>query len=193
MSAFWNSRCQTQLLEDGQIQAPVAQERRVLWRPDMHQMKARSVYFQASDWSYGPLKSTIFHGFGSHPWIRASVSPEPYKLWPWLLHHWIQQRLRFKRMCRNIVTTTSDLELWTHEASGFGSGGSIHGAISPEPNNLWTWDLHHWIQQRLKFKRICRNTVTTPSDLELWTREVSYISWIWFGWVSLWCHISWTL
>ena len=76
-------------------------------------------------WSYGPLKSTTFHGFGSRGWIRAGISPEPYK--------------------------------------------------------LWTWDLHHWIQQRLKFKRMCRNIVTTPSDLELWTREISYVSWIWFG------------
>ena len=88
-------------------------------------------------WSYGPLKSTIFHGFGSCGWIRAGISPEPYK--------------------------------------------------------LWTWDLRHWIQQRLMFKRMCRNTVTTPSDLELWTREISYVSWIWFMWLNLCWHISWTL
>ena len=85
-------------------------------------------------WSYGPLKSTIFHGCGSHGWIRTG--------------------------------------------------------ISPEPDTLWTWDLHHWIQQRLRFKRMCRNIVTTPSDLEQWTREISYVSWIWFGLVDLWYHIS---
>ena len=39
-------------------------------------------------------------GFGSHGWIRAGITPEPYKLWTWHVHHWIQQRLRYKRMCR---------------------------------------------------------------------------------------------
>jgi len=74
-------------------------------------------------------------------------------------------------MCRNIVTTLLD---WSYELlnsamfHGFGSGGLIHGAISPQPDNLWTRYLHHWIQrQRLKFKRVCRNTVITPSGLEL--------------------------
>ena len=32
---------------------------------------------------------------------------------------------------------------------------------------------------RLMFKRMCKSIVTTPSDLELWTREISYVSWIW--------------
>ena len=126
--------CMCSIRWEGQIQAPVAQERRVLW------MKAPSLYFQTivKSWgdnpSYGPLKSTIFHGFGSHGWIRASISPEPFKVWTWQLHNWIQQRLRFKRMCRNIVTTLLDLELWTP--------------------------------------------------------EFSYVSWIWFRWVDSWCHIS---
>ena len=120
-------RCKLEVSQDRQIQVPVAQERRVLWRPDLHQMKAPSLYVQTiatswgwqphQIWSYGPLKSTIFHGFGSRGWIRAGISPEPYKLWTWDLHHWIQQRLRFKRVCRNIVTTPSDLELWTREIS----------------------------------------------------------------------------
>ena len=88
-------------------------------------------------WSYGPLKSTIFHGFGLRGWIRAGISPEPYK--------------------------------------------------------LWTWNLHHWIQQRWGFKRMCRNIVTTPSDLELWAPEVNRISWIWLVWVNSCWHISRTL
>ena len=96
----------------------------ILWQP--HQI-----------WSYGPVKSAMFHGFGLGWLICVTISPEPYK--------------------------------------------------------LWTWDLHHWIQQRLTFKRMCRNTVTTPSDLELWAREISYVSWIWFMWVNLCWHISWTL
>ena len=33
----------------------------------------------------------------------------------------------------------------------------------------------------------------TPSDLELWTCEISYVSWIWFGLVDLWYHSSRTL
>ena len=40
----------------------------------------------------------------------TGISPKPYKLWTWDLYHWIQQRLRFKRLCRNIMTTASDLE-----------------------------------------------------------------------------------
>ena len=100
-------------------------------------MKAPSLYVQIiatswgwqphQIWSYGPLKSTIFHGFGSRGWICAGISPEPYK--------------------------------------------------------LRTWDLHHWIQQRLTFGRMCKSIVITPSDLELWTREISYVSWIGLGWL----------
>jgi len=75
---------------------------KVLWQP--HQM-----------WSYGPMKSAMFHGFGLGWLICGTISPEPYKLWTWDLHHWIQQRLRFKRIC---------------------------GVKSPEPYILWTWDLH---------------------------------------------------
>ena len=96
----------------------------ILWQP--HQI-----------WSYGPMKSAMFHGFGWCGWICAGISPEPYK--------------------------------------------------------LWTRDFHHWIQQRLRFKRMCKNIVTTSSDMDLWTREISYVSWIWFGLVDLWYHISRTL
>jgi len=35
--------------------------------------------------------------------------------------------------------------------------------------------------------------MTTLSDLELWTCEISYVSWIWFGLVDLWYYISQTL
>ena len=35
-------------------------------------------------------------------------------------------------------------------------------------------------------------TIAT-SDLELWAPEVNHISWIWFGLVDLWYHISQTL
>jgi len=138
----------------------------ILWQP--HKM-----------WSYGPLKSTTFHGFGSCGWIRAGISPEPYKLWTWNLHYWIQQRLRFERMCRNIVTTPSDLELWTCEisyVSWLWFGLVDCGNITPEPYTLWTWDLYHWIQQRLRFKRSCRNIVTTSSNLELWAPEFNLVS-----------------
>ena len=96
----------------------------ILWQP--HQI-----------WSYGPLNSTTFHGFSLCGWICAGIFPKPYK--------------------------------------------------------LWTWDLHHWIQQRLRFKMMCRNIVTTPSDLKLWTHEISYVQWIWFAWVNLCWHISWSL
>ena len=136
---------------------------KVLWQP--HQI-----------WSYGPVKSAIFHGFGSCGWIGAGISPEPYKLWTWDLHHWIQP---FKRMCKSIVTTPSDLELWTREisyVSWIGLGWLICGTISPEPYKLWTWDLYHWIEQRLRFKRFCRNIVTTPSALELWAPELNHVS-----------------
>jgi len=40
---------------------------------------------------------------------------------------------------------------------------------------------------------MCKYIVTTPSDLELWTREISYASWIWFGLVDLWYNNSQTL
>ena len=78
-------------------------------------------------WALMPV-SAIFQGFGSRGWNHASISPKPYKLWTWHLHHWIQPQLRFKMMCRNIVTASSGLELWAREVSyfhGFGSGGSI--------------------------------------------------------------------
>jgi len=90
----------------------------------------------------------------------------------------------------------SDLELWTPESTifhGFGSRGWICAGISSEPYKLWTWDLHHWIQQRLRFKSMCRNIVTTPSYLELWAPEFNHITWIWFVWVNLCWHISWNL
>ena len=29
---------------------------------------------------------------------------------------------------------------------GFDSGGSIHGAISPEPYNLWIQDMHRTVE-----------------------------------------------
>ena len=139
----------------------------ILWQP--HQI-----------WSYGPVKSAIFHGFGSCGWICAGISPEPYKLWTWDLHHWIQQRLTFKRMCRNTVTTPSDLELWTREISyvswiWFGLV-DLWYHISWTLYQLWTGDLYHWIQQRLRFKRFCRNIVINPSGLELWAPDFNHVS-----------------
>ena len=47
-------------------------------------------------WGYGPMKSATFHGFGLGWLIGGTITPEPYKLWTWDLHHWTQQRLRFK-------------------------------------------------------------------------------------------------
>ena len=73
-------------------------------------------------WSYGPVKSAMFHGFGLGWLICGTVTPKPYKLWTWDLHHWIQQSLRLKRIC---------------------------GAKSPEPYILWARDLHHQMQQRI--------------------------------------------
>ena len=49
----------------------------ILWQP--HQI-----------WSYGPMKSAMFHGFGLGWLICDTISPEPYKLWTWNLSHWIQ-------------------------------------------------------------------------------------------------------
>ena len=91
-------------------------------------------------WSYGPMNSAMFHGFGLGWLICGTITPEPYQLWTWDLHHWIQQRLRFKRIC---------------------------GAKSPEPYILWTWDLHHWMQQRL----MC---------YDVWLHIQLKSSWIWF-------------
>ena len=97
-TSYWHETCTIGHSKDWGLKGFVE----ILWQP--HQI-----------WSYGPVKSAMFHGFGSRGWIRAGISPEPYKLWAWDLHHWMQQRLRFKRMCRNTVTTPSDLELWAPE------------------------------------------------------------------------------
>jgi len=40
---------------------------------------------------------------------------------------------------------------------------------------------------------MCRNIVTTPSDLELRAPELNHISLIWFAWVNSCWHISRTL
>ena len=91
-------------------------------------------------WSYRPVKSAMFHRFGLGWLICGTITPEPYKLWTWDLHHWIQQRLRFKRIC---------------------------GAKSPEPYILWTRDLDHWMQQRLR-------------SCDVWLHIQLKSSWIWF-------------
>jgi len=131
-------------------------------------------------YSYELVKLAMFHGFGSGGLIRGAMSPEPDNLWTW--DHWIQQRLKLKVLCRNTVTTPSDLELWTRELStfhGFGLGGSIRGAISPEPYNLWIRDLHHWIQQRLRFITIVE-ILWQPH--KLWSYEpLNSTMFHWFG------------
>jgi len=138
----------------------------MLWQP--HQI-----------WSYRPVKSAMFHGFGLDWLICGTISPEPYKLWTWDVHHWIQQRLRFKRMLEILWQSH---QIWSYGPvksamfHGFGLDWLICGTISPEPYKLWTWDLHHWIQQRLRFKKMCRNIVTTPSDLELCAPEFNHVS-----------------
>ena len=75
----------------------------------------------------------------------------------------------------------------------FGLCGWLRVVISPESYDLWTWDLHHWIQQRLRFVNTCGSIVTTPSDLEQWAPRLNQYAWIWFTWVNSYCHISWTL
>ena len=75
----------------------------------------------------------------------------------------------------------------------FGLCGWLRVVISPESYNLWTWDLHHWIQQRLRFVSACGSIPTTPSDLEQWAPRLNQYAWIWFTWVNSCCHISWTL
>ena len=72
---------------------------KVLWQP--HQI-----------WSYGPVKSAMFHGFGLGWLICGTISPEPYKLWTWDLYHWIQQRLRFKRM---LEILWQPHQVWSYE------------------------------------------------------------------------------
>ena len=54
--------------------------------------------------------------------------------------------------------------------------GWIHAAISRERYMLWTRDLHHWIQQRRRFMKMCESIVPTPSTLKLWAPEVNQIS-----------------
>ena len=45
--------------------------------------------------------------------------------------------------------------------------------ISPEPYNLWTWDLYRWIQQKLTF--MCKSIVIFPLDTKLWPHEISHV------------------
>ena len=113
---------------------------------------------------------------------HAAISRERYMLWTRDLHHWIQQRSRFIKMCGSIVTTLaispshpSALELWALEINHISwvwlAWVNSCGNISRTPHAtyvyLWTWDLHHWIQQRLKF-------------VQLWSyaRLHSALSWI---------------
>ena len=35
------------------------------------------------------------------------------------------------------------------------------------------------MQQRLRFIRVCKGIVTSPSDMELWAREINHFSWFW--------------
>ena len=46
--------------------------------------------------------------------------------------------------------------------------------ISPKCYHPWTWDLNRWMQQRLKFIRLCKSIVTSPSDMELWACEINH-------------------
>ena len=152
---------------------------KVLWHP--HQI-----------WSYGPVKSAMFHGL---VWVGWFVVP--YLLNPTSYGHetctiGYSKDWRLKGCAE---TLWQPHQMWSYGPMksamfhGFGLGWLICGTISPEPYKLWTWDLYHWIQQRLTFKRMCRNTVTTPSDVKLWTHEISYVSWIWFMWVNSCWHI----
>ena len=90
------------------------------------------------------------------------------------------------------MTTPLDLELWTPEVSPVSWINIWFGWVDssvPYLPNLTTYGHETCIigysKDFMKFKRVCINTVTTPSDLELWTREVSHVSWIWFGWDNL--------
>ena len=88
-------------------------------------------------------------------------------------------------------------QLWSYEPLNstifheFSLHGWIRVAVYQEHYMLWTWDLHHRIQQRLRF--VCGSIVTTTSDLEQWAPELNHYVWIWFTWVNSCCHISWTL
>ena len=81
-------------------------------------------------WSYGPLKSAIFHGFGSCGWIRAGLSPKAYILWTWDLHHWIQQRLTFKR---------KDVQKYCDNPIRFGAMGREISYVS------WIWHVGEFV------------------------------------------------
>ena len=136
---------------DGQIQAPACSSR--LWWSDLRQMKAPSLDFRkiATSWGDNPIR------FGAMtPWSQPNlvcvvmlpcISRERYMLWTRDLHHWIQQRWRFIKMCGSIVTTL---------------------AISPS---------HSWVQGS-------GTETTTPSALELWAPEINHISWVWLVWVN---------
>ena len=58
--------------------------------------------------------------------------------------------------------------------------------ISPEPYNLWTWNLYRRIQQGLEFLRMCWSVVTFTLDLEVRAQEINHLL------VILCDHISWT-
>ena len=69
-----------------------------------------------------------------------------------------------------VVTTHHTWNYEVVKSAMFNGFGSIHGAIMAYLPNLTTYGHETYtigIQQRLKFKRVCRNTVTTPFDLEL--------------------------
>ena len=114
-------------------------------------------------WSYGSLKSTVSHGFGSGGWICAGISPKPYKLWTWDWYHWIQQRLRFKRMYRTVVTTPSHpMDPWNQLC--FKDLVWVGWFVVPYLSlTLQTMDMRLVLLDvaKLRFKRMGRNIVTT--------------------------------
>ena len=73
------SRVQLEASEIGRIQAPVAHERRLLWRPDLHQVKDLFLYFLKILTWWGDIP--IRFGAISH-WSWACFVVLVWTLWP---------------------------------------------------------------------------------------------------------------
>ena len=49
--------------------------------------------------------------------------------------------------------------------------------LSPEPYNLWMWNLYHGRQQRSALIRACWSTLTSTKDLKLHACEIEHVVW----------------
>ena len=157
-----------------------------------------------------PLSQSSLHG-----WIHAAISRERYMLWIRDLHHWIQQRRRFMKMCESIVPTPSTLKLWAPEVNmNLACMGEFvwpyiknitcygHEICTIEYNKDWglyveaLWQPHQiWSNEPLNSTIMCEfglhgwiRVVISPEPYNLWT-------WIQQRWMLILCgnSVSWIL